>query len=72
MERLKKKVQVKFEKEKYSDREYLFELQNFLDRLDNIEDEDLKLELIHKLHKIDNIISKISVNIITKESNKWI
>lgn len=70
MERLKKKVQVKFEKEKYSDREYLFELQNFLDRLDNIEDEDLKLELIHKLHKIDNIISKISVNIITKESNK--
>ena len=69
MEKLKKKIQVNFEREKYSDKEYLFELQNFLDRLDNIEDEDLKLELIYKLHKIDNIISKISVNIITKESN---
>lgn len=68
MEKLKKKVQLNFEREKYSDKEYLFELQNFLDRLDNVEDEDLKLELIYKLHKIDNIISKISVNIITKES----
>lgn len=70
MEKLKKRVQINFEKEKYSDKEYLFALQNFLDRLDNIEDEELKLELIYKLHKIDNIISKISVNVITKESNK--
>ena len=69
MENLKKKVQLNFEREKYSDKEYLFELQNFLDRLDNVKDEDLKLELIYKLHKIDNIISKILVNIITKESN---
>lgn len=72
MEKLKKKIQVKFEREKYSNKEYLFELQNFLDRLDNVEDEDLKLELIHKLHKIDNIISKISINIISKQANKWI
>lgn len=69
MEKLKKKIQVNFEREKYADKEYLFAIQNFLDRLDNIEDEDLKLELIHKLHKIDNIISNISINIITKETN---
>lgn len=56
-----------FEKEKYSNKEYLTELQNFLDRLDNIKDENLKLELIGKVHRLESIVCKIAVNILKEK-----
>lgn len=59
-----------FENEKYTNKEYLFELQNFLDRLDNLENENLKKDLIYKMHKMDSIISKIAIDIINRETNK--
>ena len=59
-----------FENEKYTNKEYLFELQNFLDRLDNLENENLKKELIYKMHKMESIISRIAIDIINRETNK--
>lgn len=65
----KKEISEYFEFEKYNNKEYLFELQNFLDKLDNVENEELRLELIYKMHRLENIISEISINIIGKEIN---
>ncbi len=39
---------------------YLFELQKFLDLIDNVEEEKLKKELIYQLNKFDNIITELA------------
>lgn len=60
----RKEIQELFEEEKYSNKQYLVELQSILDKLDNIKDNDLKIELIGKVHRLENIISTISVNLL--------
>lgn len=39
---------------------YLFELQKFLDLVDNIEDEEMKKIIINQMIKCDRILTKIS------------
>ncbi len=55
-----------FKHEKYNNKEYLLELEKFLDRIDNVSDENLKLEIIGKVHRIENVVSNIAVDILEK------
>lgn len=45
---------------KSKSKEYLRELQIFLDKADNIENEDLKNEIIYQMLKCDKILTKIA------------
>lgn len=62
----RKEIQEFFEEEKYSNKQYLVELQSMLDKLDNIKDNNLKIEIIGKVHRLENIISTISVDLLDK------
>lgn len=55
-----------FKQEKYSNRKYLIELEKFLDRVDNVKDENLKLEIIGQVHRIENIVSGIAVDMLER------
>ncbi len=55
-----------FKQEKYSNRKYLIELEKFLDRVDNVKDENLKLEIIGQVHRIENTVSGIAVDMLEK------
>ena len=45
---------------KQTDKDYLFELQKFLDIADNIEDNDLKQRVIYQMLKCDKVLTKIA------------
>lgn len=62
-------IQKLFEEEKYNNKQYLIELQSILDRLDNIKDEELKLKIIGKIHRLENIICTISINLLDELTN---
>lgn len=51
---------------KNKNKAYLFELQKFIDLADNIEDENLKKEIINQVIRLDKCITKISEEIIEK------
>ena len=55
-----------FKQEKYSNRKCLIELEKFLDRVDNVKDENLKLEIIGQVHRIENTVSGIAVDMLEK------
>ena len=44
---------------------YLFELQKFLDLLDNVKEEKLRKELIYQLNRFDKVITEIAEQHIT-------
>lgn len=44
---------------KYENKQYLVELERFLDKVDNIENEKLKEDIIYQMHKCDDILTKI-------------
>ena len=45
---------------KKTDKNYLFELQKFLDIADNIEDTDLKQRVIYQMLKCDKVLTKLA------------
>ena len=50
---------------KTTNEKYLFELQKFLDLLDNVKEEKLRKELIYQLNRFDNVITEIAEQHIT-------
>ena len=48
-----------------SNEKYLFELQKFLDLLDNVKEEKLRKELIYQLNRFDKVITEIAEQHIT-------
>ena len=50
---------------KNTNKRYLFELQKFLDLIDNVKDEKLQKELIYQLNKFDKVITEIAEQQIT-------
>ena len=54
-----------FEKRKWKNKnkQYLFELQKFLDLADNIEDEKLRKLIIYQMLKCDNCVTNIAEKI---------
>lgn len=50
---------------KIANKRYLFELQKFLDLIDNVKDEKLQKELIYQLNKFDKVITEIAEQQIT-------
>lgn len=65
----RKEIQKLFEEEKYNNKQYLIELQSILDRLDNIKNEELKLKIIGKIHRLESIICTISINLLDELTN---
>lgn len=65
-EERRKKLDDCFKQEKYRNRKYLIELEKFLDRVDNVKDENLKLEIIGQVHRIENTVSGIAVDMLEK------
>lgn len=59
-----------FPKWKLESKEYLRELEKFLDMADNIESTDLKNDIISQMLKCDKILTKIAQEKINKESIK--
>ncbi len=55
---------------KNKDEQYLFELQKFLDISENIQDEELKKEVIAQMLKCDRIITKLAEDIFQKLEKK--
>ena len=51
---------------KTTNEKYLFELQKFLDLLDNVKEEKLRKELIYQLNRFDKVITEIAEQHITK------
>ncbi len=51
---------------KEKNQEYLKELQIFLDKAQNIENEELKLEIIGQMLRCDEILTKLAINEINK------
>ena len=49
---------------KMKNKEYLLELQRFLDKADNIENEELKNDIISQMLKCDKVLTKIAQEII--------
>lgn len=45
---------------KVKNKEYLKELQIFLDKVDNIENEELKKDIIYQMLKCDKVLTKIA------------
>ncbi len=60
----RKEIQKLFEEQKYNNKQYLIELERILDKLDNINNERLKMEIIGKIHRLEYIVSTISVNLL--------
>lgn len=56
------KIKNKFYSRKWKERnkEYLKELQRFFDIVDNVENEELKFDIIYKMLKCDEILTKIA------------
>lgn len=50
---------------KTTNEKYLFELQKFLDLLDNVKEEKLRKELIYRLNRFDKVITEIAEQHIT-------
>ena len=50
---------------KTTNEKYLFELQKFLDLLDNVKEEKLRKELIYQLNRFDKVITEIADQHIT-------
>ena len=48
---------------KNSDKKYLFELQKFLDLVDNIEDENLRKRIINQMLRCDRHVTNIAEEI---------
>lgn len=67
-EEVKKKLYSRDWKEK--NQEYLQALERFLDIADNITDESLKMEVIYKMLKCDEILTKLAEQKINEKSNK--
>lgn len=57
-EEIKKKVYSREWKEK--NLEYIKELEKFLDIVDNVENEKLKLDIIYQMLKCDEVLTKIA------------
>lgn len=55
---------------KNKDEQYLFELQKFLDISENIQDEELKKEVIAQMLKCDGRITKLAEEIFQKLKKK--
>lgn len=49
---------------KKTDKNYLFELQKFLDIADNIEDTDLKQRVIYQMLKCDKVLTKLAQSLL--------
>ena len=49
---------------KFKNKRYLFELQKFLDLIDNIADEKLKKEILYQLTRYDKTITEIAEEMI--------
>ena len=52
-----------FQDWKMKNKEYLLELQRFLDKADNIENEELKNDIISQMLKCDKVLTKIAQEI---------
>ena len=50
---------------KTTNEKYLFELQKFLDLIDNVKEEKLRKELIYQLNRFDKVITEIAEQHIT-------
>lgn len=55
---------------KMKNKEYLVELQRFLDKVDNVENEELKNDIIQQMLKCDRVITKIAQEKIDEYSIK--
>lgn len=55
-------------RQKKSNREYLFELQKFLDVVDNIHDTDLKNRIIAQMLKLEEALAKLIDDSIKKQA----
>ena len=61
---------VNFEDWKMKNKEYLVELQQFLDIADNIENEQLKHDIIQQMLKCDKVLTRIAKEKLTEDSIK--
>lgn len=52
---------------KNKNKQYLFELQKFLDIADNIEDEHLRKLIIHQMLRCDRCLTKIAKDMMKKK-----
>lgn len=59
-----------YNKKKSSDKEYLKEMQNYLDRIESIENEELKNTLIYKMHRLEKIIERIFSEVLIEKMEK--
>ena len=62
----KKEVYSKESEWKNQDEQYRFELQKFLDIVENVKDEELRKEIIYQMLKCDKRITQIEENIFDK------
>lgn len=61
MVKYKNNINMKIEKDwKMKNEEYLIEIQKFLDKVDNIEDETLRKEIIIQMLRCDEKLTKIA------------
>lgn len=67
---MKNKEMNKFPDWKMKNKEYLLELQRFLDKADNIENEELKNDIISQMLKCDKVLTKIAQEIIEENGIK--
>ena len=51
---------------KYKNKQYQIELEKFLDKVDNVKDENLRLEIIYQMHRCDNVLTQICENMVKK------
>ena len=59
-----------FQDWKMKNKKYLLELQRFLDKADNIENEELKNDIISQMLKCDKVLTKIAQEIIEENGIK--
>ena len=64
------KILLEKNKWKNQNEQYLFELQKFLDLVDNIENKDLKKLVINQMLKCDKCLTNIAENIFKNLENK--
>ncbi len=62
----KKEVYSKESEWKNQDEQYRFELQKFLDIVENVKDEELRKEIIYQMLKCDKRITQLAENIFDK------
>ena len=63
------KKELEKNKWKNENKQYLFELQKFLDLADNIEDEKLRKAIISQMLKCDKCLTNIAEETINKQHN---